>query len=535
MPKVKILVVEDEMIIVRKIKIILTDMGYEVTSIADTGKDAIQKAVETQPDLVMMDIVLKGDMDGIQAAVHIREQTDIPIIYLTGYGDDQTLKRAKATEPVGYILKPFSEDQMRVTIQSGMELHRSRQKLDAAQREYSSKLEKQVKQRTSDLRMANTELEQANRLKDEFLANMSHELRTPLTAVMGVSEALIEQVYGPLNAKQLQSLQLIAKSGKHLLNLITDILDLSAINAGKMELKIDQVSIDDVCQKSMHKIKEMAEKKEHKLFMSINSELKHIRADTLRVKQILVNLLTNAVKFTPQGGKIGLEVNHEPNTNKVEFIVWDNGIGIAQQDIKKIFKPFVQIDGSFTRKYEGTGLGLPLVHRLVELHGGKVEADSQAGEFSRFTVTLPQDVVKDRLDRHAGDIKKDAPHATILVVDDNVPNVETIADYLQTKSFDLLLAYDGPQAVKLAREKKPDLILMDVQMPVMNGLEAIKIIRQWEQINNFTTKVPIIALTGLTTASDQQECLEAGADDFISKPVSFKKLIGRIEELIGRD
>jgi signal transduction histidine kinase len=394
MSKTKMLLVEDEMIIAHKIKNILTEMGYEISSIAATGEDAIQKAAEIRPDLVLMDIVLKGDMDGIEAAAHIREQADIPIIYITAYWDDKTLKRTKATEPVGYILKPFGAGQMSVTIQSGLELHRARKKLGAVQREYSSKLEEKVKKRTYDLRIANTELKQANRLKDEFLANMNHELRTPLTSVMGMSEALIEQVYGPLNAKQLESLKLISKSGGHLLNLITDILDLSKVNAGKMELRISQISPDAVCQESMHKIKEMAEKKEHQLFISINSGLQHIRADRLHVKQILVNLLTNAVKFTPRGGKIGLEVNYEPGRNKVEFIVWDTGIGISQEDKKKLFKPFVQLDGSLSRQYEGTGLGLTLVHRLVELHGGGVEVDSQEGKFSRFTVTLPQDTDK---------------------------------------------------------------------------------------------------------------------------------------------
>ncbi|MDM8535562.1 ATP-binding protein [Desulfobacterales bacterium HSG17] len=409
MATVKILLVEDEMIIAQKIKIILTDMGYEITSIASTGEEAMHKTAEMHLDLVLMDIVIKGDMDGIEAAARIREHSEIPIIYVSAYGDNETLNRARATQPVGYILKPISPDQMRVTIETGLELHISRQKLDKAQRDYCFKLEEEVKKRTDDLHNTNAELARANRLKDEFLANMSHELRTPLTSILGVSEVLIEQVYGPLNEKQVKSLQNVEKSGQHLLNLINDILDLSKIQADKMELQINEFAVEDLCQASLQIVKQAAQMKKQKLNISIDIRLKHMRADIMRIKQILVNLLINAVKFTPDGGKIGLEANCEPDRNIVEFSVWDTGRGISKKNMKKLFKPFVQLDGSFTREHDGSGLGLALVYKLTEMHGGSVNVESEEGRYSRFAVRLPWQPDKELQGfENSGDLKSNA-------------------------------------------------------------------------------------------------------------------------------
>jgi len=412
-------------------------------------------------------------------------------------------------------------------------------------------LENLVEDRTTELNRANAELTKANRLKDEFLANMSHELRTPLTSILGMSEALIEQVYGPLNEKQLGSLKHLNSSGDHLLNLINDILDLSKMDAGKMELEMETVSVEALCRSSLQMIQEMADKKELKVNLSHDISVDHFRADTLRIKQILVNLLMNAVKFTPEGGKVGLDVNCDPHRNKIEFTVWDTGIGIPDEDIDKLFTPFVQLDGSFTRAHKGTGLGLALVYKLTELHGGSVTVVSEAGKYSRFTVALP---AGEAFESAGSDIRSfgqafEVPKPSkvlpqrrtrILMADDNMANIETVADYLEAKSYDVLLAYDGSEALRLAAEKNPGLILMDIQMPVMDGLSAIKAIRNWKDPENPEAEseirtIPIIALTALTALAmpgDREKCLEAGADEYMSKPVGLKKLIETIEGLI---
>jgi len=257
--------------------------------------------------------------------------------------------------------------------------------------EHRKNLEKQVTCRTKDLNAANIELTCANRLKDEFLANMSHELRTPLTVVLGMTEALLEKVYGPLNDLQEKSLQTIENSGQYLLELINGILDLSKINAGKLELELGTVSIDAACQASLQMVKQAAYKKNQTVSLNIDSKKDLITADMMRLKQILVNLLTNSVKFTPEDGKLGIDVTVGQDGNRVEFTVWDTGIGIAGKDMDRLFTPFVQVDGSYARKHEGTGLGLSLVQKLAELHGGWVDIDSEKQKFTRVTVTLPLD------------------------------------------------------------------------------------------------------------------------------------------------
>ncbi|GAB4439816.1 MAG: hypothetical protein Kow0031_21710 [Anaerolineae bacterium] len=233
------------------------------------------------------------------------------------------------------------------------------------------------------------ELVQANRLKDQFLATMSHELRTPLNVIFGNVELLLEELYGPLTDKQVRSLNSIGSSGRHLLALINDILDLSEIETEELKLVITPVSIEAICRESLEVIQETARQKSIRTHSQIDPPVTTIEADEQRLRQILVNLLTNAVKFTPKGGRVGLEVWLRAATGTVEFTVWDTGIGINQADINIMFNPFVQLDGGLNRQEEGTGLGLTLVQRLTALHGGTVAVESTPGRGSRFTVSLP--------------------------------------------------------------------------------------------------------------------------------------------------
>ncbi|MFM8319435.1 MAG: PAS domain S-box protein, partial [Chloroflexota bacterium] len=239
------------------------------------------------------------------------------------------------------------------------------------------------------MRRANHELERSLRLKDEFLASMSHELRTPLTGILGMAEVLKAGVYGGLAERQVKAVCTIEESGQHLLNLINDILDLSKIEAGRVQLDLELVDIGQVCQSSLRLVKEIADKKRQRLSFRTSPAQISLLGDARRIKQILVNLLSNAVKFTPEGGELGLEVTGDAGRGVVTFCVWDKGIGIAAEDMDKLFKPFIQLDSSLARRYEGTGLGLSLVQRLAEMHGGSVALESEPGKGSRFIVSLP--------------------------------------------------------------------------------------------------------------------------------------------------
>ncbi len=389
-----------------------------------------------------------------------------------------------------------------------------------------------LRHKTYELSLANAELARTSRLKDEFLANMSHELRTPLNAILALSEGLQEQVYGPLNDKQLKFLHSIETSGRHLLTLINDILNLSKIEAGKLELDIETVILKEICQASLEFVKHMAYKKRIKIYSYFNHLNESIQADERCLKQVLVNLLSNAVKFTEEGGEIGLKTELNKITKVVKITVWDTGIGIAEANKSILFKPFVQIDSSLARRHGGTGLGLALVRRLTEKHNGTISVESTLGEGSQFIISLPwlestenkiDDKNKYYLSNHSDG--NDHYHPLILLAEDNQENINAISSYLQLKGYRLMLARNGLEAVEQACRTIPDIILMDIQMPVMNGLDAIKQIRTYSDLIN----IPIIALTALAMPGDSERCLSIGATQYISKPVDLKELIHTIE------
>jgi signal transduction histidine kinase/DNA-binding response OmpR family regulator len=417
-----------------------------------------------------------------------------------------------------------------------------RQRAEAALEKERVLLARRVEERTAELSAANAELARASRLKDEFLASMSHELRTPLNAVLGLSEALQEQVYGPLNEKQLKSLRTIEESGRHLLSLINDILDVSKIEAGKLGLEIASVSVEPICQASLRLIKQTAHKKQIEVIFTFDSAVTTIQADGRRLKQILVNLLSNAVKFTPEGGTVGLEVVGDTEREVVHFAIWDMGIGISQEEMEWLFQPFVQLDSSLSRQYTGTGLGLTLVRRLTELHGGGISLESEVGKGSRFTVSLPWPELGNWGSGGVGDGRREdaadyltTPSSysrfTILLVEDNEDNISTFSDYLRARGYRVVVAREGGEALARAREDRPELILMDIQMPGMDGLEATQRLRADASLAD----IPVIALTALAMPGDRERCLAAGANEYLSKPVSLKRLVQVIEVQLNRN
>lgn len=408
---------------------------------------------------------------------------------------------------------------------------------------FNQVLEERVRARTEELHNANIALEKASRLKDEFLANMSHELRTPLTGVLGLSEALQKGVYGDLSEKQNSIVHIVEEAGRHLLTLINDILDLSKIEAGKMDFQPNLIEVGEVCQSSLRMVKQLAASRQQKVAFSINPDGMVMYADSKRLKEILVNLLGNAVKFTPEHGEIGLDVQGDEKADTVRFIVWDKGIGVAEEDLDKMFQPFVQLDSSLDRSYAGTGLGLALAESLAKLHNGHIEVESKLGEGSRFTVVLPwhrelvnqpQTQPEDFAARFVSNIisPNQKPNGLVLIVEDNPVNNNMMADFLSFHGFNILAALDAQKGLDLAETENPDIILMDIQMPGINGLEVIRRIRGK---GGRGASIPIIALTALAMSEDRQRCLDAGANDYVAKPVDYPVLLEKIWKLIHQD
>jgi CheY-like chemotaxis protein len=304
-----------------------------------------------------------------------------------------------------------------------------------------------------------------------------------------------------------------------------------------LELEIRPVSVKSVCQASLRLTKELAHKKRLKVFHTLDNSVATLPADERRLKQILVNLLSNAIKFTPEGGKIGLEVEGNAAQQIIHFTVWDTGIGISREDMQWLFRPFVQLDSSLKRQYGGTGLGLSLVSRMVELHGGGISMESEVGQGSRFTVSLPwpqvAEVEAEESRAGEGEPISLPPLSTlpsrqsplVLLAEDNENNINIILDYLQIHGYRVIVARDGGEAIEQAQQQRPDLILMDIQMPGIDGLEATRRLRS----STMLAHVPIIALTALAMPGDRERCLEAGANEYLSKPVSLKELIKTIE------
>ena len=443
-----------------------------------------------------------------------------------------------------------------------------------------------VRQDITNLKRNESKLMQAIRLKDEFLANMSHELRTPLNAILGMSESLQEQILGPINTRQSDAISMIEKSGEHLLSLINDILELSKIESGKLELDIEKVAIEQLCKSSLSFVKQQAFKKQIQINVKLSQDLGEMILDQRRMRQVLINLLTNAVKFTATGGKVTLEVYYEPlemafvehkslkailqpnstdwkyedcdlkNSRYLCFSVTDTGIGISPADQEKLFQPFVQIDSKLNRQYEGTGLGLALVKRIVELHGGNVRLRSKLNEGSCFTVRLPyicqapntegispthssiapktntkgisQSDNKSDIASEKFDDRKVVNPPLILLAEDNEANIMTVSSYLKAKEYRVIIAQNGVEAIAITKEKRPDLILMDIQMPVMDGLTAIAQIR----LDPSLIDIPIIALTALAMETDRDRCLAVGANEYMSKPIKLKQLDLLMQKLL---
>jgi len=395
-----VLVVDDTPDNLALMSALLTD-EYRV-KVASSGEKALRIASsDSPPDLILLDIMMPG-LDGYAVCGRLKSEArtaNIPVIFLTAKSDMEDEKRGLELGAVDYITKPISPPIVMARVKNHLALKAMTDSL----RDQNEYLEREVARRMCEqmaireVAIQNLQLEAASRMKSEFLANMSHELRTPLNAIIGFAEVLRDGLAGELEPKQKDYANEIYMSGGHLLALINDILDLSKVEAGKMTLTLEPVSVSMLVQAGLQVVKETATAHRQRLTAQVAPDLGEVWLDGRKFKQILYNLLSNAVKFTPDGGEVRLEARRVtpeappdgPGASFLEIVVKDSGIGVPAADQARLFEPFTQIDSTLARRYQGTGLGLAMVRRLAELHGGTVALRSAPGEGSTFTVRLP--------------------------------------------------------------------------------------------------------------------------------------------------
>ena len=376
---------------------------------------------------------------------------------------------------------------------------------------------KVLEEKNKDLVESQKAAEAANEAKSTFLANMSHELRTPLNAIIGYSEMLIEDAEEE-NEDFIPDLDKINGSGKHLLGLINDILDLSKVESGKMELYLEEFNLQNTMTEIEATIKPLVEKNSNTFNLEYNTKVKNMKADVTKVRQILLNLLSNSSKFTKDGDIKVYVKDSGKIENGVEFIIEDTGIGMSNSQVEKVFQPFTQADEKTTRKFGGTGLGLTITKMFAEMMGGMIDVTSVEGEGTTFTVTLPKVVTDDTsdLDQPSSEQSDDKDY-TVLVIDDDDSAQDMMKRFLEKQGYRVIQAKSGEMGLKLATEHMPDLITLDVMMPEMDGWEVLNTL----QSNDRSKKIPVIMLS---MANEPDIGYSLGATDYLTKPVDWNEL-----------
>jgi PAS domain S-box-containing protein len=414
-----------------------------------------------------------------------------------------------------------------------------RVRAERALEELNQDLEGKIRQRTEALEEATLAASLANRAKSDFLSNMSHEMRTPMNSILGMSYLALRASPSPKVREYLRS---IHDSGKYLLELISNILDFSKIESGKLEVEKVDLLLPAIYAEVISLMEESAREKGLELRVELDERLQQpFKGDPLRIRQILLNYASNAVKFSSKGvvrliGRAGAE---GPDGVEVVLQVADEGIGMTPEQAAQLFQPFHQADASTTRQFGGTGLGLAICRELAKLMGGQVGVDSQVGVGSTFWCRLrlpnghmpaakPRDSDFGGLDERWGPRLRDV---RVLVVDDNVVNQSVARELLEATGARVTLAGDGQQAVDLLQTLEVDCVLMDMQMPVMDGLEATRRLRAQERLQ----RLPIIAMTANASTQDRRACLAAGMNDFVSKPVEPNRLLDIVARWAGRE
>jgi signal transduction histidine kinase/DNA-binding response OmpR family regulator len=478
-------------------------------------------------------VLLMSLLAALAVSAVFRRSVAQPIVELAAVAREVSLTRAYSLR----VPSVHGHGEVSILIDSFNQMLRQIEKGKASLEQAHAELEHRVEERTAELvaaqkeveafsqsvLRAKEEVERASRFKDQFLSTMSHELRTPLNAVLGFSELLADDRYGPLSERQARYVNHIHTSGQHLLRLINDILDLSKIEAGRLQLSIEDVAVDAVFADVCESLQPLVDKNAHVLVQNTAAGL-CIRADATRFKQMLMNLLGNAIKFTPRGGKIELAARQAGDMIQIE--VRDSGPGIPPEDKQRIFDAFHRLRQS-EKAAEGTGLGLAITRRLVELHGGQLDVESEPGRGSCFFFTLPRvRSIEKEEPRQDGSKSHSSVAARILVVEDDAAAADLLESQLASAGYEVMVCNRPENAIDMAIDHRPDIVTLDVVMLPVNGWDVLSKLK-----SDFrTAKIRVVMITVM----DQKKTgALLGADEYIVKPVDKSILLAAVERCLN--
>jgi signal transduction histidine kinase len=525
-PRTKLLVVDDEESVAVTVSEVLRLDGYEVET-ALSGEEAMKLLRDSQYDLVLTDLHMEGG-DGLSVLTEVKRASPLTIaIVLTGFASLESAIAAMRQGAYDYLVKPCIIDDMKHTIQRGLEHRRlmlaeqeARANLELLNRE----LERRVEERTAELQRVNEELAQANNAKDVFFATLSHELRTPLTPILGWTKLLSTE---SADAGLLrQGLEAIERNARLQTRLIDDLLDISRIVSDKLHFENEPTDMRNVIEAAVETVRNKASERGVVLSVRLPDEPLIAMGSPLRLQQVIWNLLSNAIKFTGDGGRVNVQADYDEDEMRV--VVTDTGQGIAPEFLPHVFDPFRQADGSTTRQHGGLGLGLAIVRKLVELHGGWARAESDgAGLGARFTIALPLTAIEEKERQQQSEAQGISLPQPVLIVEDSLDTLEMLRVFFNHCGCRVMIADSAKEAVSMAEKEKPGVIISDIGMPDADGYELLARLRRLPGLED----VPAIAVSGYAMEEDSERALAAGFSFHIAKPIDLEKLLKAIQQL----
>ncbi|MDD5215473.1 MAG: response regulator [Methylococcales bacterium] len=535
-----ILIVDDSPENLKFLKETLTSEGYRVRP-ASSGQLALQSIYAKLPVLILLDVRMP-EMDGFEVCRRLKADDTtkaIPIIFASALTDTSEKVKGFELGAVDYVTKPLNAQEILMRVATHLSLFVARRQLENKNRELQetaaelNQYRKYLENSIRELSIAKEAAEKANVAKSTFIATMSHELRTPLNAILGFSELM--SLDKSTTETQRETLRIINRSGAHLLSMINDVLDISKIEAGRLEVDIQAFDVIKLLNEIGEMINVRAVSKQLEFSVNLAADIQRfIKSDSKKLRQVLINLLGNAIKFT-SNGKITLQAYTKPFTSSDTLMlvidVIDSGVGIPAEKQKELFKPFVQLVQE-NADIKGTGLGLAISKSLIELLGGQISVTSVLGEGSIFKIELPvalanlNDLAVEESYREVKSLAPNQPTWRLLVVDDSVDNRLLLVAMLNRIGFQVRDAENGQEAIALFEQWHPHLIWMDMRMPVMDGYEATKKIRQLAN----GEKVKIIALTASAFTEQHSDIINAGCDAVLHKPFHIPEVFASLSQ-----